>query len=481
MRSPAGHVACERPASLPEQRRRLIVPRTSAIAVTSTSGARRSARRWSNQRRPARAVWPTRWWSLPGTFTSAAGTSRISFAGSSGEISPPGIRPHITCCCSRRPSEPTTAFRQQLPRTYPSRDPTTDKLSRGVFRHTLRRTSRYREPRARVRAGVRLRSVDAKRTRPCRGPWQRDPLHPARDDVVAIELPFDVNDALPSRQRSSARPRQERPGNSASSAFTSRAGSPGHAAVRLRRAPVRPTRSSTRSAVSGRHLSWRPATSTPGSVPARSGTASGRGVSGYAADRQSCHLELRVRARRAARPRVRATASRDYRRPPGRRPVRLRSLSADRDGCSFVTATSQRDRILRRCTCLQRFPPHRRSPRRVGRSRGRHGQPRCGGDASIGAAADVDRLRGDCRERWLASGRVWDARFGRSLRRVTSSNRGERAAALNAGIRAASGRYLAFLTVGDRWRPDFLQAQRAFLAANPLCDLVYCDSNTLTR
>ena len=72
-------------------------------------------------------------------------------------------------------------------------------------------------------------------------------------------------------------------------------------------------------------------------------------------------------------------------------------------------------------------------------------------------------------------------RLGRALRsfaqtRYLEQPRRTRAAALNAGIRAASGRYLAFLTVGDRWRPDFLQAQRAFLAANPLCDLVYCDA-----
>src|SRR5262245_5679739 len=49
-------------------------------------------------------------------------------------------------------------------------------------------------------------------------------------------------------------------------------------------------------------------------------------------------------------------------------------------------------------------------------------------------------------------------------------------AARNAGIRAAKGRFLAFLDADDRWTPDFLERQLVFLDANPTYDLVYSDA-----
>jgi glycosyltransferase involved in cell wall biosynthesis len=54
-------------------------------------------------------------------------------------------------------------------------------------------------------------------------------------------------------------------------------------------------------------------------------------------------------------------------------------------------------------------------------------------------------------------------------------NRGA-AAARNAGIRAAHGRYLAFLDADDLWRTDFLERQIGYLHSHPQCDLVYSDA-----
>jgi glycosyltransferase involved in cell wall biosynthesis len=49
-------------------------------------------------------------------------------------------------------------------------------------------------------------------------------------------------------------------------------------------------------------------------------------------------------------------------------------------------------------------------------------------------------------------------------------------AARNTAIRAARGRLIAFLDADDRWAPEFLQRQVAFLDAHPDCDLVYTDA-----
>jgi len=65
--------------------------------------------------------------------------------------------------------------------------------------------------------------------------------------------------------------------------------------------------------------------------------------------------------------------------------------------------------------------------------------------------------------------------FRSRIRYIEQSNLGA-GAARNTAIAAAGGRYLAFLDADDRWAPDFLRRQVAFLDANPEYAIVYCDA-----
>lgn len=67
------------------------------------------------------------------------------------------------------------------------------------------------------------------------------------------------------------------------------------------------------------------------------------------------------------------------------------------------------------------------------------------------------------------------APFRSSVHYIVQPNRGA-GAARNAGIRAARGRYVAFLDADDLWTTDFLRRQVGYLDANRSCDLVYCDA-----
>ena len=61
---------------------------------------------------------------------------------------------------------------------------------------------------------------------------------------------------------------------------------------------------------------------------------------------------------------------------------------------------------------------------------------------------------------------AWAARDPR-IRLLPGAGRAGPAAARNRAIRAARGRYLAFLDADDRWRPEKLARQLAFMAARP--------------
>jgi glycosyltransferase involved in cell wall biosynthesis len=55
------------------------------------------------------------------------------------------------------------------------------------------------------------------------------------------------------------------------------------------------------------------------------------------------------------------------------------------------------------------------------------------------------------------------------------------AAARNAALRVSRGRWIAFLDADDKWLPNYLENQIAFLRAHPAIDLVYCDARLTGR
>jgi glycosyltransferase involved in cell wall biosynthesis len=62
--------------------------------------------------------------------------------------------------------------------------------------------------------------------------------------------------------------------------------------------------------------------------------------------------------------------------------------------------------------------------------------------------------------------------YGDRIRVVTQSNRGV-SASRNAGVRAASGEYIAFLDDDDEWMPEMLARCAAALDQDPNCGLAY--------
>ena len=66
------------------------------------------------------------------------------------------------------------------------------------------------------------------------------------------------------------------------------------------------------------------------------------------------------------------------------------------------------------------------------------------------------------------------ARYGKDIRVLRQPNRGG-AAALNAGVRAARGEWIAWLSADDAWEPSKLEEQVNALGQSPDAGLVYTD------
>src|SRR5439155_7418667 len=62
--------------------------------------------------------------------------------------------------------------------------------------------------------------------------------------------------------------------------------------------------------------------------------------------------------------------------------------------------------------------------------------------------------------------------YGKRIRHLRQANSGP-ATARNAGVRIASGEYLAFLDADDKWLPQMLERTVAALDRDPGCALVY--------
>jgi glycosyltransferase involved in cell wall biosynthesis len=67
------------------------------------------------------------------------------------------------------------------------------------------------------------------------------------------------------------------------------------------------------------------------------------------------------------------------------------------------------------------------------------------------------------------------APYRENIRYIKQENRGL-AGARNTALRAARGRYLAFLDGDDYWEPDCLETQHKLLAADPSIDVLYGDA-----
>ena len=65
--------------------------------------------------------------------------------------------------------------------------------------------------------------------------------------------------------------------------------------------------------------------------------------------------------------------------------------------------------------------------------------------------------------------------YGGRIIYLRQKNQGP-AAARNAGLRAASGQFVAFLDADDYWYPNYLAGQMGFLARDPSLDMVYADA-----